>query len=54
MGAHIDDNFRFLRNVLEVFAWCRERHGMRSLTMAEVADTATRMPTRDAATRAIA
>jgi peptidoglycan/xylan/chitin deacetylase (PgdA/CDA1 family) len=54
MGLHVDDNFRFLRNVLEVFAWCRERHGMRSLTMAEVADTAARMPTGDAATRAIA
>lgn len=37
MGAHIDENFRFLRRVLEVYRRCHEQYGMQSMTMAEVA-----------------
>lgn len=37
-GVHIDDNLRFMRGVLEAFARCRDRHGMRSLSMAGVAE----------------
>jgi peptidoglycan/xylan/chitin deacetylase (PgdA/CDA1 family) len=37
VGINVDDNIRFLRQVLEAFARCRKRHGMRSLNMAEVA-----------------
>ena len=36
-GVNTDDNIRMLRTVLEVFRDCRERYGMRSLTMAEAA-----------------
>jgi hypothetical protein len=39
-GLHLEENIAFLRGVLEDFARCRERHGMRSLSMAEVAETA--------------
>lgn len=54
MGVHVDDNLRFLRSVLEAFARCRELYGMRSLSMAEVADIARPMPVRDGAMRAVA
>ncbi len=36
-GVNTDDNIRMLRSVLETFRNCRERSGMRSLTMAEAA-----------------
>lgn len=36
-GRHVDANIRQLRDLLEVFAACRERDGMRSLSMAEAA-----------------
>jgi hypothetical protein len=36
-GVHLEQNIEFLRGVLEDFADCRERHGMRSLSMSEVA-----------------
>lgn len=39
-GAHTDENMAVLRAVVEHFAMCRERYGMRSLTMVEVARTA--------------
>jgi len=39
-GIHTADNLAFLRAVLEAFARLRETHGMRSLTMAEVAELA--------------
>ncbi len=35
-GVHVEENLRFLRRVLEEFSVCRERYGMRSLSMAEV------------------
>lgn len=38
VGTFTDENLAFLRRVLETFADCRERHGMRSLSMAEVVD----------------
>ena len=40
-GAHTDKNLEFLRRVLEVFAECRSKHGMRSLSMAGVAELLT-------------
>lgn len=39
-GVHLERNLDFLAGVLEDFARCRERHGMRSLSMAEVAEVA--------------
>lgn len=36
-GIHTERNLSFLRDVLEVFSACRARHGMRSLSMMEVA-----------------
>jgi hypothetical protein len=39
-GAHLEENVAFLRGVLEDFARCRQRHGMRSLSMGEVAEAA--------------
>lgn len=39
-GAYLDENLLFLRKVLEVFAECRERHAMQSLSMAAAADKA--------------
>jgi peptidoglycan/xylan/chitin deacetylase (PgdA/CDA1 family) len=36
-GRHVDANIAQLRDLLEVYAECRQRHGMRSLTMAEAA-----------------
>jgi peptidoglycan/xylan/chitin deacetylase (PgdA/CDA1 family) len=36
-GANTNENLDFLRSVLEVFASCRQTHGMKSLNMAEVA-----------------
>ena len=39
-GSCTDENIAFLREILEAFARLREGHGMRSLTMAEVADVA--------------
>lgn len=38
MGVHQQENLDFLRRVLIEFAACRERHGMRSLSMAGVHD----------------
>jgi len=40
-GAHTDKNLEFLRRVLEVFAECRSKNGMQSLSMAGVADLLT-------------
>lgn len=46
-GVHTDENLAFLGRILETFARLRESHGMRSLTMAEVALIATeRAPRR--------
>ena len=36
-GANTKENLDFLRSVLEVFATYRQTHGMRSLSMIEVA-----------------
>jgi peptidoglycan/xylan/chitin deacetylase (PgdA/CDA1 family) len=36
-GANTDDNLDFLRNVLDVFSRCRQTHGMKSLSMIDVA-----------------
>lgn len=38
VGIHTDENLHLLREVLQVFARCRDRHGMRSLSMAGVAE----------------
>jgi hypothetical protein len=35
-GLHPEENLRFLRGVLTEFAHCRQRYGMRSLSMADV------------------
>jgi peptidoglycan/xylan/chitin deacetylase (PgdA/CDA1 family) len=40
-GANTKENLHFLREVLEVFASCRQANGMRSLTMHDVAALAT-------------
>jgi hypothetical protein len=39
-GLYTDENLAFLRHILETVAYCRDRYGMRSLTMADVADIA--------------
>jgi peptidoglycan/xylan/chitin deacetylase (PgdA/CDA1 family) len=39
-GKYLDENLTFLGRILEVFAECERRHGMRSLSMGEVADLA--------------
>jgi peptidoglycan/xylan/chitin deacetylase (PgdA/CDA1 family) len=39
-GAEPDANMAFLRRVLEVFSHCRARHGMRSMSMIDVASAA--------------
>jgi peptidoglycan/xylan/chitin deacetylase (PgdA/CDA1 family) len=39
-GAHPEENLAFLRRILEVYRNCRDRHGMRSFTMAEAAEEA--------------
>jgi peptidoglycan/xylan/chitin deacetylase (PgdA/CDA1 family) len=39
-GAHTDQFIAFLRQLLEVYASCRERYGMLSLGMADAAETA--------------
>jgi peptidoglycan/xylan/chitin deacetylase (PgdA/CDA1 family) len=39
-GAHTDEYLAFLRKLLDVYADCRERYGMLSLTMADAADMA--------------
>jgi len=39
-GAHPQANLAFLRRVLEVYRDCGDRYGMRSLTMAQVAEEA--------------
>ena len=36
-GRHVDANIAQLRRLLEVYAACRERYGMRSMSMCEVA-----------------
>ncbi len=36
-GCHLEENLDFLRRMLAEFSACRERYGMRSLTMAEAA-----------------
>ncbi len=38
-GRHLEANLRFLETVLRVVAECRERFGMRSLSMGEVAES---------------
>ena len=37
-GANQDENFAFLRRLLEVYRDCRERYGMASLSMADTAE----------------
>jgi hypothetical protein len=37
-GVHLDENLATLRTLLDAFAACRQRDGMESLTMADVAD----------------
>jgi peptidoglycan/xylan/chitin deacetylase (PgdA/CDA1 family) len=37
VGINIDENITFLRRVLRLYSECHERHGMRSLPMADVA-----------------
>lgn len=39
-GRHMDENLGVLRRLLDEFADCRSRYGMRSMTMAEVAEAA--------------
>jgi hypothetical protein len=39
-GRHVAVNIAELRRILEVFAECREAHGMRSMSMIEVAESA--------------
>ena len=41
-GLHTEKNVAFLRRIMEAFAICRDRYGMRSLTMAETARVADR------------
>jgi len=41
-GLHTEKNVAFLRRIMEAFAICRDRYGMRSLTMAETASVADR------------
>jgi hypothetical protein len=43
-GAYTRENLDFLRSVLEVFSECRMTHGMKSLSMAGVANIATGSP----------
>ena len=42
-GLCTDENFAFLRKIMKAFVDCRDRHGMRSLTMAEAARAADRL-----------
>lgn len=42
-GANTKENLDFLRSVLEVFASCRQAHGMRSLSMLDVAALVTKV-----------
>lgn len=37
-GANTEENLRFLRNVLEQYSLCRRTHGMKSLSMSDVAE----------------
>lgn len=37
-GVHTEANLKMLRSILETFARCRDEHGMRSLSMAGVAE----------------
>lgn len=39
-GAQTEENLQFLRSVLEVYSGCRRMHGMRSLSMVDVASLA--------------
>jgi peptidoglycan/xylan/chitin deacetylase (PgdA/CDA1 family) len=39
-GVHTDENLAFLRRTLEEYRRCRDRYGMRSLSMAETAEVA--------------
>jgi peptidoglycan/xylan/chitin deacetylase (PgdA/CDA1 family) len=39
-GTQTDENLRFLRSALETFSGCRQRHGMKSLSMLEAANLA--------------
>lgn len=43
VGIFVDENMQFLRRVLEVFAECRDRYGMQSLSMAMAADLASKL-----------
>ena len=42
LGVNIAANLEFFEKILQAFAFCRERFGMRSLSMRSVADTARR------------
>jgi hypothetical protein len=46
-GVNLQENLDFLRRVFEVFAQCREKYGMKSMTMTEVAAAA--RPLKEAA-----
>ncbi len=37
-GVHLEENLQVLEAILQAFAFCRERYGMRSLSMSAVAD----------------
>ena len=39
-GLHTENNLAFLASVLDVFAECRDKYGMRSMTMADAAEQA--------------
>lgn len=40
LGGHVDESIAFLRGIMETFARYRESHGLRSLTMGDVAEVA--------------
>jgi peptidoglycan/xylan/chitin deacetylase (PgdA/CDA1 family) len=46
-GAHTEQNLEFLRRVLDVFANCRSKYGMQSLSMAGVANLLTKDETAE-------
>ena len=51
-GVNTNENVDFLRKVLEVFSRCRQTHGMRSLSMIDVAGTVTDVQRRTPETQA--
>lgn len=48
-GAHTNEYLAFLRRLLEVYADCRQRYGMVSMTMADAAETASQIHLQRAA-----